>query len=324
MLYKDALCSIRWIRQSGTDRPLWLTWVLVSLLLSACGLKTPPQPQMAPPELKWVNTLSVRQRGEAIRFAWSLGEQLPLPVNSNQPLRFRILPYRLTYPCLDCEPVPEPALELSPEHAAQLKSGREWRLDFLIEPGDLHTPAYALEIWHPQEGLVERTPSVALQARALFPQPAPPLLQRLASGAVRISWQSPGNPRQFTTSQKSLTAQGYAANVYGSSEREAFNESLLNTKPVLTAGWLFSPSRGSGAIGENKQKMTSLSGTQRLARSTFWIALPPPPEDTWYFSLRWVDRFGNESLASEAVTISLPATVPPQSWRMFWPLPLVH
>ena len=324
MLCKDVLCSIRWIRQSGTDRTLLLMWILVSLLLSACGLKTPPQPLVLPPELKWVNSLSVRQRGEVIRLAWSLGEQLPIAVNSSRPLRFRILPYRLNYPCLDCELVPEPALELLPEHAAQLKFGHEWRMDFPIEPGDLHTPAYALEIWHPQEGLVERTPSVALQARTLFPQPSTPLLQRLASGAVRISWQGPGNPRHVTKSRESSTPQWYAANVYGTPERHALDESLLNAKPVLAAGWLFSPSRGSDAIGENKQEMTSLAGTRRLVRSTFWIALPAPPEDTWYFSLRWVDRFGNESLASEAVTISLPATVLPQSWRMFWPVPLVH
>ena len=70
-------------------------WILVSLLLSACGLKTPPQPLVLPPELKWVNSLSVRQRGEVIRLAWSLGEQLPIAVNSSRPLRFRILPYRL-------------------------------------------------------------------------------------------------------------------------------------------------------------------------------------------------------------------------------------
>jgi len=299
-------------------------WGLVSLLVGACGLKTPPQPQVVPPELKWMKTLTVRQRGAAIRVAWRLNDPLPLPVASGQALRFRIQPSRLAYPCLDCEPSLEPVLELSPEQAVRLKTGKEWRMDFPVAQGDLHTPAYALEIWHPQEGLVERTPSVALQTRTLFPPPAHPLLQRLASGAVRISWQSPGNPRSATNPQKRSLRKEYAVNVYGTSKRDRLSESRLNPTPILAEGWLFVPVRGDGSMGEERRGTFPLAGTRQLARASFWIDLAAPPEDTWYFSLRWVDRFGNESSASEAVTLALPATVSPQSWRMFWPLPLVH
>ena len=56
---------------------------------------------------------------------------------------------------------------------------------------------------------------------------------------------------------------------------------------------------------KNKEKI-NLQNKNTSSRFPFYIDLQGENSDTWLYQIRLVDSLGNESLASETITINLP------------------
>ena len=124
---------------------------------------------------------------------------------------------------------------------------------------------------------------------------------------LRISW-----PRLLNKSLKGLTGKGdyfeglelYRNHLYRTINRERWPETPINIKSASDNYFL----------DILKMQITPLNPSLSAdthpdifpPRIPFYIDLSVKYVDTWHYKLRLVDRFGNESKASETVSFDLP------------------
>ena len=127
---------------------------------------------------------------------------------------------------------------------------------------------------------------------------------------LRLTW-----PHISRNSLKRLHGKGdyfkeqkqFLVNLYRKRNGEVWSETAINKKPQLSNYFLdkinlyFYLDNGKQAI--DSQKIISSS------QMAFYVDLLGQNSDTWMYKLRLIDSFGNESLASEKITVNLPKNI---------------
>ena len=127
---------------------------------------------------------------------------------------------------------------------------------------------------------------------------------------MRLSWpQIPRNSLKhfqgkgiFFKEQKN-----FPVNLYRIRQGENWPETPINKKPRLRNYFL--DKINLYFYLDNEKKANESEKDSSSSQLAFYVDLLGQNSDTWMYQLRLIDSFGNESLASEKITVNLPKRI---------------
>ena len=127
---------------------------------------------------------------------------------------------------------------------------------------------------------------------------------------LRLSW-----PQILGNSLKRLQGKGdffkeqknFLVNLYRIRKGERWPETPINKKPRLRNYFL--DKINLYFFLDNKKHTNDFEKDSSSSKLAFYVDLLGQNSDTWIYQLRLIDSFGNESLASEKITVNLPKKI---------------